>query len=349
MTDTYTDDTEVGVTDDGAPAVERRDAFHALGTQIPEGMSIREGLEFAHMADWDVRKERHRALVHDKAGRERVVESRGQFNVIRDNPFTGEPEVFGTVGERWTPFQNEDAASLLEGLADAADARLTTTLALDGGRKTGFVLELPEGMTFTSPVTGAKDVTNMNLVVFNSHNGGGSLSAVITPIRPFCANQQRAVEASARSRFSLRHTGEANVRMAQLREVVGESMSYRHIVAGQFEEMIARELADDQVLYELEKLFDARDAELTDRQRTIRTATAERVFDLYRTSETVAPFTGTAYGLYNAVTEYTDHKMRVVVPEGRSAEEMRALRTLNDGWVGDLKERAFAQLVPSLA
>ena len=68
--------------------------------------------------------------------------------------------------------------------------------------------------------------------------------------------------------------------------------------------------------------------------------------DLYLGSATVEPFRGTAYGVYNAVTEYTDHYSRVIVPEGRSEHEVRALRTLSDP-MDDLKARAFDLLVPT--
>jgi phage/plasmid-like protein (TIGR03299 family) len=310
-------------------------------------MSIREGLEYARMADWDVRKEAHRALVHDSNGKEVIAESEGQFNIVRDNPFTGQPEVLGTVGARWTPFQNEDAATLLEDIAGMSGATMVNALVLNGGRKTGLVLKLPEGFVFTSPITGAQDVTDLNLVVFNSHNGGGSLTANLTPIRLWCMNQQRAVESTARSRFSLRHTGDAVGRIAQLREMLDESFSFRGLFQEQMERMIERELDDVQVRKELERLFHAADLDLTDRQREIRMETVGNVVGLYNSSESVAPFAGTAYGLYNAITEYTDHKMRVIVPDGGNETEVRALRTLQSDDLDAFKQRAFAQLLPA--
>lgn len=342
-------DTATPAVDITPPVTNRVTAFHALGTEIPEGLSIREALQYAHMADWDVRTEQLKAVITDEAtGKPKEVIVEGRKAVVRTNPFTNEPEALGVVGDRWKPFQNEDAASLLANIADESGAELRTALVLNGGRKTGLVMKMPNSLTFKSPVTGQDDVTDMNLVIFNSHDGMGSLTGLVTPIRLFCANQQRMAEATARSRFSLRHTGNALAKLEEVREMLGLQSVYQKAFADQCNAMIARELDDEHALLELEKLFGAKDPDATERSRELRKQTADTVFTLYLGSPTVLPFRGTAYGLYNAVTEYTDHVMRVVVPDGRSEMEMRALRTMESAQVDDFKARAFAQLVPSL-
>ena len=342
MTDTTT--TPV----DTSPLVTtRQDAFHALGTPIPEGLSIQEALEFAHMANWDVRKQPDRRIVEEADGSTTVVTLPNSHTVVRTNPFTGETEPLGSVGNRWTPFQNESVAGLLATVAGESGASLTNALVLDGGRKTGLVMTLPEGMTFTSPLTGQKDVTSLNMVFFNSHNGCGSLSAVLTPIRLFCANQQRMAESTAQSRFILRHTGEEQVRMQQLSVLLQESFSYHDEFERQIQAMIDRSLDEELARIELERLFHAKDQDLTERQRELRMQTVDTVFDLYMGSPTVAPFRNTAYGVYNAITEYTDHVARVTVPDGGSESQVRALRTLESGGLDELKQRAFSLLVPA--
>lgn len=340
-----TDTTPVDIT---PPVTTRVDAYHALGTSIPEGLSIREALEFAHMADWDVRTEPLKAIITDEASGERTeVKVDGRNAVVRTNPFTGKPEALGVVGERWKPFQNEDAANLLSNIADESGAELKTALVLNGGRKTGLVMKMPNSLTFKSPVTGQDDVTELNLVIFNSHDGRSSLSGLVTPIRLFCCNQQRMAEATARSRFSLRHTGNPLEKLHEVREMLGLQSVYQKAFADQCNAMIAREIDDEHVLFELEKLFGVKDVDATERSRELRKQTADTVYDLYKGSPTVLPFRGTAYGVYNAVTEYTDHVMRVVVPDGRSEREMRALRTMESYQLDSFKERAFAQLAPA--
>jgi len=332
-----------------APQAPRVDAFHALGTAIPEGYSVAEALEHAKMANWNVRKIAHRQLIPQPDGTEIEVGIPNMYTVLRDSPFTGLPEALGSVGTRWTPFQNEQCANLCQNMAGMAGLIPSTYGVLDDGRKTFLAMQFPEGMTVRSPRFGTLDTTDLYLVVFNSHNGSGSLSANITPVRPMCANQQRVAESMARSRFMLRHTGESEVRMQQLEEVLTESFNYHHVYQNACEAMIERELDEDDVLRELNKLLLATDPDLTERQREIRGETVLTIRNLYNTSDTVAPFHGTAYGLYNAFTEYTDHRMRVIVPDGGNEREIRALRTLQSDDLDSLKQRAFTQLLPANA
>lgn len=344
-----TDFTPVTSDDEQRAAVistlERSDAYHRLGTPIPEGMSVPEALEYASMSNWDVRTQPLLAEIADEQGILQTVRVREKHAVVRTNPFDGVPEVLGVVGKRWTPFQNEDCGGLLDTIATMSGAAPISMGVLGGGAKTFMCLQLPEGTTHVSPRTGAHDVTNLYMTIFNSHDGAGALSAVITPIRPMCANQQRISESMARTRFQLCHTGDAKLRMQELADVIGESMDYREVYGNQVERMIEREMEDDEVFRELVKLLKANDPDLTDRAREMRTDVATTVLGIYRGSETVAPFRGTAYGAYNAFTEYTDHHMRVVVPDGANERDVRALRTLDSGPLDDLKQRAFAQLV----
>lgn len=341
------DHEETNVVPQQVPVAERQNAFHAMGTVIPDGMSVEEALEYAHMANWNVRKIPHRQIIELEDGTTTEVGIPNMHTVLRTSPFTGEPEALGAVGNRWTPFQNEQVANLCSTLRNMAGVSPAAYGVLNGGRKTFLAMKFPEGLDFLSPRDGRIDTTDLYLTVFNSHDGYGSLSANITPIRPFCANQQRAAESLAKSRFLLRHTGDAEFRMQQLEMLLGESFEYHQVYKRACEAQIEKELDDDAVLRELNKLFMATDPDLTDRQREIRADTVASVRGLYNTSETVAPFRGTAYGLYNAITEYTDHSMRVIVPDGGNEREIRALRTLQSEDLDSFKQKAFLQLLPA--
>lgn len=326
------------------PAAERIDAFHALGTAIPEGMSVAEAMDYAHMTNWDVRKE---PLVAQYQGGAVVgtlsLPVRDKFVVIRDNPFTGRAESLGVVGHKWAPFQNEETTGLLEGIVDESKAQLTTMGVYDGGRKTFASMKLPGHMEFKSPVDGSTDITDMYLSVFNSHDGNGSLSVMVSPVRLMCCNQQRMAESRAKSRFNLRHSGNPTAKLAEVRSMLGLTFKYQDTFAADCERMIAREINEAQVMAALQEVFEVAKAE-TEGQKVSRIGTATQVFELYKQSDTVAPFRGTAFGAYNAVTEYADHFMRV----GRKGNEdaQRAVRSLSSDILSDMKGRAFDLLLP---
>jgi phage/plasmid-like protein (TIGR03299 family) len=326
------------------PAADRIDAFHALGTAIPAGMTIPDAMAYAHMNDWNVRKQELVAQVPGGAVTGMMsVPVKGKFAVLRDNPFNGRVEALGVVGDKWTPFQNESTVGLLTNIVDEADAELTTLGVMDEGRKTFASMRLPGHMEFTSPVDGSTDVTDLYLSVFNSHDGNGALSVVVSPVRLMCCNQQRMAEGRAKSRFMLRHTGNASAKLAEVRSMLGLTFRYQDVFAADCQRLIDRELDEAEVMAALQQVFQVDKAE-TEGQKVSRIGTATQVFELYKQSDTVAPFRGTAFGAYNAVTEYADHFMRV----GRKGNEdaQRATRSLVSDGLSDTKGRAFDLLLP---
>ena len=84
----------------------------------------------------------------------------------------------------------------------------------------------------------------------------------------------------------------------------------------------------------------------TEKMRNGRVERVSAVMELMRQSPSVAPFAGTAYGAYNAVTEYADHFMPVLGKGDAAAK--RAVRTLTSPDVKALKGKAFTSLKDSL-
>jgi len=87
----------------------REPAWHGLGTVIDEAVSTQEMLELAHLAGWNVRLE-----AVDLPGRSH----RDYFATVRTNPFDGERDVLGLVGERYNVLQNEELFTFGDALLD---------------------------------------------------------------------------------------------------------------------------------------------------------------------------------------------------------------------------------------
>lgn len=328
----------------------RVDAFHRLGTAIPAGMSVADAMAHAHMTGWNVRKQPLVASIHgnEADGYGTVpIAVRDKFVVVRDNPFTGNVQPLGIVGNKYVPFQNEASTGLLENIVDESGCDLSTVGVMGDGRKTFVSMRLPSHMEFTSPITGAVDRTDLYLTVFNTHDGTGAMSVVLSPVRVMCCNQQRMTERHARSRFSLRHSGNASAKLAEVRSMLGLSFQYQDVFTAECQSMIDREMENEEVFAALRDVFGVATA-TTEAQASRRTETASMVFEVYRQSDTVAPFRGTAFGAYNAVTEYADHYMRVRTRGGEEVEAgLRAMRSLGSASVAAMKGRAFDALVPA--
>lgn len=324
----------------------RVDSFHRLGYSVPEGASPREAMEMAHMLNWNVRKLPLDGIkLLDTDGVYKTTTVPQKYAAVRTNPFTGEMEALGTVGRVWQPFQNEDSIDLLQDIVDESGGQVSTLGVLGEGRSTFISMKLPAHMEFISPIDGSKDVTDLYIALFNHHDGNGALKGVVTPLRISCANMQRMATETAKGSFSLRHTTSARVRLAEVRSVLNLTFKYRDTYVEQCQRLIGKQMDEDAVFAQVRAVFDVNEPEITERVKNARIQTSAKVLELYRTSPSVAPFKGTAYGVYNAVTEYADHYSKV--SRKGDANGMRAVRSIADSWVNDLKGKAFTMLLPA--
>ncbi|QFP94710.1 hypothetical protein I5G59_gp90 [Mycobacterium phage LilMcDreamy] len=321
------------------------DAWHQLGQQVGHKMLPAEALEAANMNGWDVRKVAHEQIVPDGLGGTVTVAAPGKFTVLRTNPVTLMPEALAVVGDRFQPFQNEETTDLLYDITDQSGAAIETIGALDGGRRTFVTMKMPTHIEFTSPLTGEIDKTEVYLAIINHHDGEGSLRALVTPIRIVCANTQRIAERNAKSTVALRHTGSPTAKLAEVRNLLGLTFKLTDVYAAEMEALVKAERDEAWVRAVFNDVFGVNDSE-TEKMRNGRIERVSAVMDLHRNSPTVAPFLGTVYGAYNAVTEYADHYMPVL-GKGDEAKK-RAMRTLTSPDIAALKVKAFTSLKASM-
>ncbi|AKF14353.1 hypothetical protein SEA_VINCENZO_91 [Mycobacterium phage Vincenzo] len=345
---------EIDITDGQASYADSRvdrngrvDAWHKLGTPVGHLMTVDEALDAAHMRGWNVRKQPLVAKYTTDGGEQYALAVPDRHVVLRDNPINHQPEALGVVGNRWVPFSNEETTPMLSSLVDEGGAHIETIGALRGGRDTFVTMRLPGHMEFRSPVTGELDITDLYICLLNNHTGEYPLRALISPVRIVCANTQRMAENAARSSVSLRHTGDPTKRLAEVRQLLGVTFAYRDTFVEQCERLIAREMGSIEVLDVLEDIWNV-EGSTTQKQADGRKAKARAVASLYDTAATVAPFKGTAFGVYNAMTEYLDHKapLAAKVDDDEEAAIRRAQRTLTSVDVADMKARAFTALMP---
>jgi phage/plasmid-like protein (TIGR03299 family) len=322
----------------------RNDAWHQLGQQVGHEMTPAEALEAAHMNGWNVRKEALIAQVEHPVWGKLDTPVPGKFVVIRDNPHTLKPEALGVVGDRFQPFQNEETTDLLYDITDQSGAHIQTIGALDGGRRTFVTMLMPTHVEFTGQ-GGFADKTEVYLAVINHHDGEGSLRAIISPIRIVCANTQRLAESMAVSTVALRHTGAPTAKLAEVRNLLGITFKYIDTYATEMEALVKAERDEAWVRAVFNEVFGVNKAD-SDKMRTGRVERVTQVMEVMRQSPSIKPFAGTAYGAYNAVTEYADHFMPVLGKGDAAAK--RAVRTLTSPDVAALKSQAFTSLKKAL-
>lgn len=290
---------EIDITNGQAAFVSaREDAWHRLGTVLPDTFTAEEAMEHGLLGGWNVRKE---PLLANVGGE--LIPVPEKYAVVRDNPVErGRIDVLGTVGESYTVIQNEEHAGLLNALVDESGAHFETAGALQGGKRVFITMKLPGHMSI-----GGVDRVDQYLAAMNSHDGSSAFTFMISPVRIVCQNTLNFALGKASNVFRVRHTtGATKAIVQQAREALdltfnfldrfqedAERLINTEFTRGQFEEMVEREFGAAE---------DAHPATVTRTENKL-----DEIFTLYHDSYTHEGLRDTAWAALNALTEWYDH------------------------------------------
>lgn len=311
-----------------------RPAWHGLGTVIPGYASAAEAQRIAAL-DWRVDTEP--AFVSVPGG---FAEAPGAMLTVRSD-LVGPERVLGIVGDRYSPIQNRDLFEFLDTLAGEGGAQIDTAGSLKGGRLVWALAKLPNAMKIGA------DVVERYLLVSTSHDGSAAMQATITPIRVVCYNtlsaalrdsastarsqmhKAKAGQPIAPNRITIRHTSAARERIKTAQRVLGNASASFERCAEVFGHWARKPVSRPYVSAFLRAIVpDPRGSASSSRAENTRREIAE----LYRFRQIGADqpeLRGTAYGLYNALTQYIDRE-RTTRANGRSIAEAR----LDSTWYG---------------
>lgn len=317
----------------------RPNALHALGVDTSSAANPHEALEMAGLANWNVRKTPMTTMIpiaatitEDGVTPESTVTVTvpNQFASIRDLPGGGH-QVFRVVGSQYRPFQNEDLADALSGIADVSGAKVETAGQIQEGRRVFVSMRLPEQM-----LIGGQDAVDMYLTAFNSHDGTSSLMLAVTPFRVTCANMQSMVTRKATSKFLIRKTSNSAIRIAEARKQLELTFAYAAEFQKSAEKLMNTKITNRQFDQLIGKVFESK----ADDSELLKTRAAERAKTLnwlFHQSPTNANIRDNAWGAYQAIGEYVDHYTS-------GDETSRALRLMTQTGPERLKDRAHRVL-----
>ena len=300
-------------------------AWHGLGTVVPRNMEPEEGFKLAGL-DWELVPtpmylgESQSMLVSEPDGTlrncEKTVLGRRVPNraaLVRSD--TG--AILGTGSEAYTPFQNRELLQLAKEIQEIdGSAYLESALELGGGSDVVLLLRMREWS-----ILGDDQVSYITL--WNNHTGALPLHAYGTDVRVVCRNTLMWSAGSAKGKVKIRHTSGIH---AGSKDLVRACKAARE-ASGSWED-VARTFAGAQVsdYYRARTMlidaykgmmpepeFKAGDSKHEHAKRHSRWQTG---LDNYlqgtgrilrsRTCSTDAT-RGTAFGLFNAITEWIDN------------------------------------------
>ena len=315
---------EIETFTDGTAALftARQDAWHRLGTVTTDCLTAQQVMDVAYLGDWDVRKEQIQAV---ESGA--VVPNK--WATTRRHPKTGRREVLGMVGSSYQVVQNEQACALLDFIVDETGAHFETAGSLRGGREVFVTMKLPDTMR----VAGV-DTMDLYLAMCTSHDASRLGRVLCTPVRIVCANTQAAAFANNVGEYTFRHSGDIEGKLTDVREALHLVPVYLDQFQEEAEKMIDKQLAWDQLQRIADELWPLGDddPEAAFLKKMARERDLKYLFEESPTQDTIR---GTAWGGYQAITEWLDHK------QPAKSDYHRANKVLADGTVTATKKRAF--------
>jgi phage/plasmid-like protein (TIGR03299 family) len=319
----------------------REPAWHRLGYVSDTALSIDDALKAADM-DFEWSLQPVQSTVMDDTGVQ-VLEIPDKFAVVRKNKRDGERAAFGPVGKRYQVHSAQEIFSFIDEL-QGGGAVLETVGSLGRGEREFVVVKLPDSVH-----VGGTDRSNLYLTGTTAFDGTQSTEFDVTAVRVVCANTWRVAKKSAAQHAKIRHTSSLNIsNVEKARRVLELSLSYAESMQQLGNRLLGITLRDEDAAEVVAKLFPFPenvkpgmdiDYLSTGEKRAISAAQERRknVFALYKTSPTMPEDNNTAWGLFNAVTEYADWFSPV---RGDDKDTARAERILLNG-MNDIKSRAL--------
>lgn len=296
-------------------------AWHGLGQIVKNAMTSKEAIELGGLG-YEVIKEQIYADV-DGIGRIAIPDN---FATIRKD--TNTP--LGVVGNRYEIVQNADAFTFFDAIVGQGQAIFETAGALGKGERIFVTAKMPNYIR----IAGTDDITEVYVVLTNTHDGSGAVICGITPVRIVCQNTLRAALRGMVNKVAIRHTKSAEKNLVQAHKLLSITNEYTEKMNQAVNALSLKKVSDAQVKQLIEGLFPS-ESEGTTRIENIR----KEVFNSYQTGVGQEKILGTAWGVLNGITYYTSHA------KGYKDADTKFNNLILDGASSKLVDNAMSMLI----
>jgi phage/plasmid-like protein (TIGR03299 family) len=267
-----------------------------------EAKTSEETIKLAGL-DWQVQQS---PISYQVEGGARQVNDR----VMNYRSDTGNP--LGIVGSGYQILQNSKMFNFLDSVVGSSEAMYVNAGSFKGGRKVYIQAKLPGFIKFDD----GEDVGEKYLTFISSHDGSLGNSVLFTPIRVICQNTLVRALQSDDHRTNIRHTLSMEINLNQAKAALNLVSGQVAILEQLSRKLIGTKFQDKQMTELLEKsgMIPAEEKK-SGRANNIIAEVLERFH--YGKGSEFKTSKGTAWGAYNAVSEYVDH-FRGSNPEKRA-------------------------------
>lgn len=285
--------------------------------------------------DWEVDKRPIRA---DLVNGRQTLPAEYDVALVR----LDDPRILSTVKGRYTPIQNHESAQFLIDLLDQSESRLGGGGELLNGRMVWYTIMMPREIQLPGV---PDDVIYSTATVVNDH-GGGSFKARTDAWRQVCTNGLVAPVPGLGNTYKIRHTTSAKQRLAEVKRFLG----FTYLYFDGFEEAMQQLLdspANKKTLTKtVEHIWKRPDKDAGQKSKSRWDNRFEEIVSVYEHSENVDNFRKTRWGVYNAVTEWSQWG-RVFYGAARDESLQDVLRPqeMLIGQSMQISEKAFTHLM----
>lgn len=222
---------------------------------------------------------------------------KGMHAVVR----TDSDEPLGAVTKHYRTVSNAQAFEFADSLVDSGQAVFESAFELRDGKSIGLTMALPD------TIMAAGDEHRPYLLLSTSHDGKGAVVGGVSMLRMACLNQFNGRLASAKNRFSMRHSTKSKVRLEHAKEALQAVLTYQSAYQEDMDKLASTKV-------DLNKQIDVLDRFMKKEQGITEGVAAETrnmLPIILEVSSTIPEeLKGTGYGFLNGLTEYFQHFKR---------------------------------------
>lgn len=271
-----------------------------LGTDVTTAMNSAQALQAGGL-DFDVRLVQIPKF-YESSGRSVVVTDKRI--VVRDQPESDRETIYlGTVGRIYTPVQNRESFQFCDDLMDVSKEYETegyhyyTAAMIGDGRRVFITMKAPTYMTLMNG-----DAIDGYVVLSTSHDGSRSFTALTTPVHERTGATLTATMKGAHSAWSVRHTPNVASRMGEAQRALNMVANYMELFERRANELLTKKITRGDVEVILNKIYPDADSKVGQTKADNARSAVKGVY----AGDKNASSTGTAFGLYTAISTYYD-------------------------------------------
>jgi phage/plasmid-like protein (TIGR03299 family) len=314
--------------------------WHGLGVKV-DGLQTTAAMLTAAGLEWRVATEplyRTRMMSPDAL-------VKGWVGIVRKDT----DALLGVATDRYVPIQNTQAGDMVDALVTEGGAHVEVAGALGEGERCWMLAHIPADFEVVKG-----DGVRPYFLLAWGHDGKHGLAGKLTTIRVVCNNTLTAAGFGKGARWSesadvyIRHTGDAKLRIAEAHKALGLVRTQVEATSEAYRAMAGATVADPRGYFRA--IFPEPDApapggsledgEAYEEKLGRWQAHQDRLLELFEVGAGAQLSRGTAWGAYNAVTEWTDHVYPVLQSGELSAVRQRSVLF---GSYADVKRRAFTE------